>query len=337
MAFQGDRDGFTGKTDRIAPMTELATFGETMLRLSPPPGTPLEVATSFDVHAAGAESNVAVAAARLGVDAAWLSKLPDSAPGRRVAGEIRRHGVEPAVVWADEGRQGTYYLDASDSPRGTNVVYDRSGAAVHSATPDELATRYVETADAFHTTGITPALSDTLAATTTDLLGLARDADTTTVFDLNYRSKLWSPAEARETLTDLLPLVDVLVVADRDAETVLGMSGSADGVARDLAAEYDCETVVVTRGDEGVLAVQAGDVIDQPAFDASDAHPVGSGDAFVGGFLASHLQGGDLPAALAYGAATAALKRAIAGDLAVVTPTDVERVIDGASVEDLSR
>lgn len=314
-------------------MPDLATFGETMLRLSPPGDTPIETADRFRVHAAGAESNVAAAASRLGLEATWLSKLPDSPPGRRVTGSLRRHGVDPAVVWADQGRQGTYYLESGDEPRGSTVVYDRDHAAVRTATAAELPTDCVETASAFHTTGITPALSETLATTTKDLLSLAREAGTTTTFDLNYRSKLWSPVEARATLSDLLPLVDVLVVAERDAETVLDRSGSAESVARDLIGEYGFETTIVTRGSEGVLAVSDSGVVEQPAFAAGDAHPIGTGDAFVGGFLASRLRDGTLPEALEYGTATAALKRTVPGDVAVVTPAAVDRVIDGGDPE----
>lgn len=311
-------------------MPDVATFGETMLRLSPPGDTPIELADSFDVHVGGAESNVAVAAGRLGLETVWLSKLPDTSLGRHVSGALRRHSVTPAVTWADSGRQGVYYLETGEEPREASVIYDRSDAAVRSATPDELSTEHVEDARAFFTTGITPALSETLAETTAALLERARAAGTTTWFDLNYRSQLWTPVEARETVTGLLGDVDGFVVAERDLETVLERSGPAGEVAADLAAEYDFETVVVTRSAEGAVAVHDGETFEQSAYPASDAHPVGSGDAFVGGYLASRLQDGGVGEALAYGAATAALKRAIPGDAAVVTPADVERVLEGA-------
>lgn len=314
-------------------MTDVATFGETMLRLSPPDDAPIEMADSFDVHVGGAESNVAVAAQRLGLETVWLSKLPDTPVGRRVGAAVRRHGVRPAVVWAESGRQGVYYLETGDEPREPSVVYDRSDAAIRSATPGELATEHVERARLFLTTGITPALSETLAETTTTLLERARAASTTTWFDLNYRSKLWTPDEARATVTGLLSHVDGFVAAERDLGTVLGRSGPPADVAADLASEYDFETVVVTRSEQGAIAVHDGETYEQPAFGASDAHPVGSGDAFVGGYLASYLQDGRVHEALAYGAATAALKRAVPGDSAVVTPSDVERVIAGEDAE----
>jgi 2-dehydro-3-deoxygluconokinase len=310
-------------------MPDLATFGEGLLRLTPPDDTPLELADRLDVHVGGAANNVAVAGARLGLDATWLSKLADTPQAHRVTGHLRRHGVEPAVVWTDEGRQGTYYLETADAPRGPIVTYDREGAAVRSATAAELPTESVESADAFHATGIAPALSSTLRETTADLLALAQDADTTTCFDLNYRSKLWEPADARETVESHLPAVDWFVLAARDAEPVMDRSGPPASVARGLAADFDLETVILTRREEGALAVHDGEVYEQPAFEAGDAHPVGSGDAFVGGYLAERLQGGGVQGALAYGAATAALKRTIPGDVAAVSREAVERVVAG--------
>jgi len=317
-------------------MSDLVTFGETMLRLSPPGQERLERASELEFRAAGAESNVAVNAGRLGLDTTWLSKLPDGALGRKVTATVEAQGATADVVWSDEGRQGTYYLEQASAPRPTNVIYDRADAAVTTATPDELPTERIEGGDAFYTSGITPALSDMLEGTTADLLALARAAGTTTVFDVNYRSKLWRPAEARPVLESLFPDVDVLVTALRDARNVLGLDGDAERVARDLAEEWGFETVVVTRGAAGALAWHAGDVIEQPAFEADTHDAVGTGDAFVGGFLARRLRGDGVPAALEYAAATAALKRTIPGDTALVTPEEVEAVLD-RSGDDIAR
>ncbi|MBP2250398.1 2-dehydro-3-deoxygluconokinase [Halarchaeum solikamskense] len=317
-------------------MSDLVTFGETMLRLSPPGQERLERASELEFRAAGAESNVAVNAGRLGLDTTWLSKLPDSALGRKVTATVEAQGTTADVVWSDEGRQGTYYLEQASAPRPTSVIYDRADAAVTTATPDELPTERIEGSDAFYTSGITPALSDTLEGTTAALLALAGEAGATTVFDVNYRSKLWSPAEARPVLESLFPDIDVLVTAVRDARDVLGLDGDAERVARDLAEEWGFETVVVTRGAAGALAWHAGDVVEQPAFEADTHDAVGTGDAFVGGFLARRLRGDGVPVALEYAAATAALKRTIPGDTALVTPEEVEAVLD-RSGDDIAR
>ncbi|SEK31366.1 bifunctional 2-dehydro-3-deoxygluconokinase/2-dehydro-3-deoxygalactonokinase [Haloferax larsenii] len=309
-------------------MTDLVTFGETMLRLSPPRGERLETAREFEVQAGGAESNVAVAAARLGRDAAWFSKLPDSPLGRRVVGELRSHGVATdGVVWDDEHRQGLYYLEHGVEPRPTNVVYDRADAAVTTLETGEVDLDAVRDADVCYTSGITPALSTTLHETTKDVLEAAQEAGTTTAFDLNYRTKLWAPDEAAAGYRDLFDAIDVLFAAQRDAETVLGRDGDAESVARGLAADYDFETVVVTRGAEGSLALADGDVYEQGVYEAETHDAIGTGDAFVGGYLAKHLDGGDVADSLQWASATASFKRTIEGDVAVVTPEDIERVV----------
>ena len=319
-------------------MADLVSFGETMLRLSPPDEERLETADQYDVDVAGAESNVAVATQRLGVDSAWISKLPDSPIGRKVAGELRSHGVSVDVVWDDspERRQGMYYLEQGPPPRGSDVIYDRARASVTTATTDELPTATLESATCFHTTGITPALSETLATTVGDLLQRAQAAETLTSFDLNFRSNLWAPETAKPVLTDLFPAIDLLMIPERDARVVLDASADAESIARDLDDQYGFELVLVTRGDDGALALSDGDVFTQPTYEASDAYPVGTGDSFVGGFLSRYLEGKPVSEALSWGAATAALKRSVPGDMATIAPAEVREVIDGTT-EALSR
>ncbi|SDM00611.1 2-keto-3-deoxygluconate kinase [Halogranum gelatinilyticum] len=310
-------------------MTDIVTFGETMLRLSPPRGDRLERAREFDVQAGGAESNVAVAASNLGCETTWLSKLPDSSLGRRVTSELESYGIDAAVAWDErpESRVGTYYLEYGGSPRGTNVVYDRADAAITTATAEELPTDAIADAEVFYTSGITPALSETAAETTKTLLHHAQANGTETAFDLNYRTKLWSPAEAAAGYRELFPYVDVLVAPISDVRTCLDLDGDAVEVANHLASTYDFDTVVVTRGDSGSLALHDGEVAEQGVFEADTFDAIGTGDAFVGGFLAQRVAGADLKDCLAYGAATASLKRTIGGDVALVTREEVERVV----------
>jgi len=317
---------------------DLVTFGESMLRLSPPNDERLETAREFEVRPAGAESNAAIAAKRLGAVTTWMSKLPDNALGHRVDGEVRQHGVNTDVVWTDEDdvRQGTYYLESGGRPRGSNVIYDREDAAVTTATPDELDVDRVRDAAAFYTTGITPALSPQLRETTATLLDAAQQAGTMTAFDVNYRSKLWSPEQARKTLTQFFQVVDVLVIALKDARAVLNYEGDATQLAHHLASEFEFKTVVVTRGDQGALAWNDNMIYEQEAFETDTVDPVGTGDAFAGAFLAQRLSGAKIQRALQYAAATAALKRTIPGDAATVTEPEVEAVVN-EGMEGISR
>ncbi|MFD1634886.1 bifunctional 2-dehydro-3-deoxygluconokinase/2-dehydro-3-deoxygalactonokinase [Haloplanus ruber] len=318
-------------------MSELVTFGETMLRLTPPRGHRLSRVDRLDVHVGGAESNVAVGAANLGVDAAWASLLPATDLGERIAYALRGEGVEPLVTWTEMGRVGTYYFERGGMPRGRDVIYDREGAPIRDATPADAPLDRVRDAEVFFTTGITPALSEKVAETTGTLLETARDAGVRTAFDVNYREKLWSPAAARTTLTNLLPSVDVLFVAERDAREVLALDGDAERMARDLTAEYGFETVVVTLGEEGALALHDGSVTRQETFPADTVDPLGSGDAFASGFLAERMDGAPVEDALAYGAATAALKRTVEGDMARVSPDEVRALVEDGGKTDIER
>ncbi|SDR35711.1 bifunctional 2-dehydro-3-deoxygluconokinase/2-dehydro-3-deoxygalactonokinase [Natronobacterium texcoconense] len=315
---------------------DLVAFGETMLRLSPPGNERIESADEFEVCAGGAESNVAIAAQRLGTSATWMSKVPETPLGRRAVGELRQHGIETDVVWSHRGRQGTYYLERAGEPRGTNVIYDRENTAVSTAKARQLDLERIKSASMFFTTGITPALSSTLRDTTASLIKAAQTGGTTTAVDFNYRNKLWSPEEAAETMTHLFPGIDLLVIAARDARTVLGIEGDPRQLAHRLGSEYDFETVVVTRGAEGAVGWHDSVVHEQPAFETDTVSKIGTGDAFTGAFIARRLDGDDVPTALEYAAAAAALKRTIPGDIALITEEEVEAVVrDGG--EALSR
>ena len=321
-------------------MAELVTFGETMLRLSPPRGRRLETEGELDAQVGGAESNVAAAASCLGVDAAWCSKLPANPLGRRVVRALRGHDVTPAVAWddSDDARLGTYYLEYGADPRETTVVYDRANASITTVSTDELDTDRIADASVFHTTGITPALSDATTETTQELLDIAADADTLCSFDLNYRSKLWSQDAAAVAYDNLLPRVDLLFAPHRDASAILGYEGDAEAVARGLADDYDLDTVVVTRGAEGSLALVDGEILEEGIYSDETVDAIGTGDAFVGGFLGELLTNGDgaltpatVETAQSYAAAAAAVKRTITGDVLVSTREEIESVLADAS------
>jgi 2-dehydro-3-deoxygluconokinase len=310
-------------------MTELVTFGETMMRLSPAGNERIETTDTLELRSAGAESNAAVAADRLGADATWVSKLPSGTLGDRVVADLNGYGIDTDVVRSEEGRQGVYFIEQGGAPRGTNVIYDRSDAAVTSMTVEELPTEVIGDAEMLFTSGITPALSETLEETTETLLEEATGADITTALDVNYRSKLWSPEEARSVLTELFPHVDVLITAQRDAKTVLGSSGSATEITHQLASRYDFDTVVLTKGERGAVAWHDSVVQEQEAFKTETLDPIGTGDAFAGAFLARLLQDDPLETALEYAAAAASLKRTIPGDVLTATQREVEAVLEG--------
>jgi 2-dehydro-3-deoxygluconokinase len=318
-------------------MTDLVTFGESLLRLSPPPGERLTTADRFDTHVGGPESNVAVAAAQLGSEAVWLSKLPDTPVARRVVAGVRTHGVRAGVAWTDSSaaRVGTVYRERAAPPRAPDPRYDREGTAMRTVAPDDLPLGVVRDAAVVQVSGATPSLSEQARETTATLLRTARDAGTTTVFDATHHPDLCAAARARETYEALFPLVDVLVVPDADAVRVLGTSDRPVELAHSLATEHGFRSVVVPRGERGVLGLHDDEVHERPAFAAETVDPAGATDALIGGFLTARLAGEGMATALDRGAAAAALARTVAGDVLVATPDEVAAVVErGAVTED---
>lgn len=307
-------------------VTDLVTVGEATLRFSPPQGERIETASDFAAHVGGPESNVAVAAATLGLDAAWLSKLPDSALGRRVVGDLRRGGVRTGVVWADTGRVATAFVERGGRTDG-RVVADRDDAAVTTMLPDDLPLGVVREAETLFVSGATPARSETLLETTATLLEVAAAADTTCAFDTRFEATGLDPETAREMYDHLLDGVDVLIVDEADAEAVFDLDGEVVPAAHSLRTRYDCEAVVVTReGCQPAIGLQGEEIYEVPPFETETRDPSGTHDAFVGGVLAGRHRGDGLKEALAEGAATAALKRTVVGDVVVGSRRDIEAI-----------
>lgn len=305
-------------------MSDLVTFGETALRLATPGSERLERADELRVHAAGAESNVAITAARLGADATWLSKVPDTPLGRRAVSEVRSHGVETAVAWSDAGRQGLRFHEAGADPRESQAVHDRGGTAAATADPGELEMDAVGAADAVYVSGTTAALSRSAAETVGAVLGAGGDA--LTALGLDHRPGLWSASEARETLTQLFPAVDLLVANEDEARTVLGATGQPRQLAHTVASEHDFEIVVITRSEFGALAYHDNVIHEQSAFETPAVDPGGQHDAFAGAFLHRLVEGAGVADALTDGVAAAALARTVPGPVPTVDPAGVEDV-----------
>lgn len=308
---------------------DLVTFGETMVRLTPTGGLRLEEASSLDVTIGGTESNVCVALARLGRRVAWLSALADNPLGRRVDGELRRHGVDTShVIWTSD-RAGVYFMDPGTRPRPTRVYYDRANSAVARIDPSAVDRGIVIDAGALHLTGITPALSDACATVCRLLAAAAVEAGTPVVFDVNYRSKLWSPEQAASGLAPLLEQTTLLLCGASDAATIWGLRGDPPDVAAGLLGRSGAQLVVLTLAEDGALALHRdGTMRRQPAVPVEIVDAVGAGDAFAAGFLSCWLDDREnLEAALRAGAALAALKMTVPGDHAIITPSELAEAI----------
>lgn len=322
---------------------DLVTFGETMIRLSPPHFQRLEQATSLDVNVGGAELNVAVAAQRLGLRCAYVTRLPDNPLGRMIANKAREHGVDVShVVWTKEDRVGLYFVEFGASPRASSVLYDRANSAMAKIKPGEIHWDAVfRGTRAFHTTGITPALSPSAAEATKEAVRQAKDHGVLVSLDLNYRARLWSQEEARRVMTELVSQAEILITTEEDAERVFGVKeASFERVAERLNQMFPNlqvvaitirETPSVWRNTWTALAYVKGEVIRAPVFDIEIVDRVGAGDSFAGGFLYGYLTK-DVETGLKYGVALSALKQTNPGDFVWATKEECERLLAGAGL-----
>ena len=316
---------------------DLVTFGEAMVRFSPPALQRLEQASTLEASVGGSELNVAVLAARLGVTSRWVSRLPDNALGRMIESRAREQGVDARVEWGGtaDGRVGLYFVEIGGA-RISSVLYDRAGSAISRITPGS-----VDWASAFagarwyHVSGITPALSDTAAKVTAESLAAAKQAGLTVSYDLNYRGKLWSAEQARAVQEPLLEHVDVLTTTAEDARVVFGIGGDDPSeVARALQQRFAIGAVAITLRDDALAAVIAADgkVYSAPRFAVESVDPIGAGDAFCGGLIVSRLEHRGWDDAVRFATATAALKHTIPGDFCVVTRREVDQLLHSARV-----
>ncbi|HKI98564.1 MAG TPA: sugar kinase [bacterium] len=322
-------------SDSAVPRYDVVTWGETMLRLSAPRGEPLEATPALEVAVGGTESNVAIALARLGRPAAWVSRLPANPLGRRIARDIAAHGVDVShVLWADAAEKaGLYFIEPGAAPRPNLVLYERRDSAVARLQPDALDYAFLASGRVLHLTGITPALSEGCRAAWLRSAREARAAGRRVSLDVNYRAKLWSPAAARETLEAALGHVDVLFSGLCDLTLLFGLPEDAEAAARTFAAAYGVPLVVVTLGDQGALAWEGDTERLQraPVVPTDVQERIGAGDAFAAGFLHGWLER-DVAHGLHCGNALAALKQTWRGDASWATRAELDALLaDGAA------
>jgi 2-dehydro-3-deoxygluconokinase len=280
----------------------------------------------LEIHIGGAELNVAVALAQLGVPVAWVSKLPSNPLGWRIVREAQRFGVDTSrVVWTNEGRVGLYFYERGTTPRPSSVLYDRRHSAINTLRADELDWEFIGTAKILHLTGITPALSDNCRQLVGAAIVRAKQKGMLVSFDVNYRARLWAPEQARAILSSLLRSgVDILICTKDDAATLFGLIGDTEVIARQLQSALHSH-VVITHGDRAVAALPQG-ILTAVGFALTEVDRLGAGDAFVAGLLYGVLQG-NWELGLRYGLAMAAIKHTIPGDWFIGSKAEIDALL----------
>ncbi|MGH7094040.1 MAG: sugar kinase [Stellaceae bacterium] len=309
------------------PPYDLVTLGETLLRLSPPGMQRIDQARLFETGIGGSELNVGCVLARLGRRVAWVSRLPAGPLGRIVDGEARRHGIDRRwIKWIDESRLGLMFFEAGPAPRNARVIYDRKhSAASGMALADAPWEALVAASARVHLSGITPALGPSCRDLVVKIAALAGAAGKKLSYDLNHRATLTTPAEARAVLDAVAPHLELLIVAERDAQNVLGFTETGERLAEALAARYGAPLVALTRppdGGGGDLLLARGTLREAPRYPVEIVDRIGAGDSFVAGLIYGLLDG-DFDLAIRLAAYFGALGLATPGDINFLGPEDL--------------
>ncbi|MEA2524989.1 MAG: 2-dehydro-3-deoxygluconokinase [Thermomicrobiales bacterium] len=329
----------------------VVTFGEAMIRLTPPGNERVERTISLNLSPGGAELNTAVTLACLGINASWISRLPENPLGRYLDRQAKAHGVDTSgVQWVPEreGRMGLYFLEEGVDPRPSAVTYDRAGSAMANLSPGafEWSEIFAGVA-AFHISGITPAISEGARAESFAAVRAANAAGVPVFFDLNYRSKLWTEEEARACFVELAPLVDVMFAGRGSMRTFFGIEGSHEEVMREARNRLGVAACVLTRKKATAsrtlrlrsMAVGKTDEFVQTDWrDIEVVDRLGGGDAFAGGFIAGYLEDSEnLARAVNLGLAASALKHTVPGDFLAATHAEIEAAATADAVAVLQR
>ncbi|MCJ7789260.1 MAG: sugar kinase [Candidatus Atribacteria bacterium] len=334
-------------------MKRVVCFGEIMGRLNPEGYLKIGQANKFELSFAGAEANVAVSLANYGLDAVFVTKLPDNELGKAVIKTLRGYNVNVSEIVFGGERLGLYFVEKGASQRPSKVIYDRKYSSISTATKEEFDwDRIFDRADWFHFTGITPALSDDVAAVCNDACKVAKKKGIKVSCDLNYRQNLWLSEKAQKIMGEFMQYVDICIANEEDAEKVFGIKADSTdvttgklshkgyiSVAKQLVDRFGFKKVAITlRG-----SISASDNNWAGMLYANGANwfsknylihivdRVGGGDSFGGALIYALISEYEPQRAIEFAVAASCLKHTIEFDFNQVTVAEIEKLLSGDS------
>ena len=335
-------------------MARIITFGEIMLRLKSPALERFFQSPSLEATFGGGEANVAVSLANYGMDASFVTALPNNAIGEACRRDVRSFGVDVSNIKMTDGRMGIYFLETGSNQRPSKVVYDRADSAIAIAPIDLFDWEKIfEGADWFHISGIAPAISASAAELSLAACKAAKKCGVKVSCDLNYRKNLWKYGkEAKEVMSEIAKYVDVAIANEEDFQKSLGItadsdveSGSLDrnvyeGIAKKAMALYpNLERVAITlresksadRNDWAACIYDGKEFYVSRKYEITDiVDRVGGGDSFSGGLIYGLLTFEKQSDALEFAVAASCLKHTISGDYNRVTVAEVTSLMKGS-------
>ena len=336
-------------------MKTIAAFGEIMLRLSPPRGERLLQSSRLSAVFGGGEANVAVSLARFGHNVRYITALPDNDLGDAAVAELKKHGLQTDYIKRQGNRLGIYFAEPGADQRPSKVIYDRENSSIATAKPGDFDwTKILNGVEWFHTTGITPALSQNAADLVLEAVQTARSLGIKVSIDLNYRSKLWKYGKsAPEIMQKIVKFADIGIANEEDCQKSLGIKADVDVTKGKLdlkvyerltqevmAAFPNLSKMAVTmreskgvdaNGWTAVLRTKEGFLTGKRYEITNVVDRIGSGDAFSAGLIHGLNNYEDVQEVLNFAIAASCLKHSIYGDFNLVSEEEVLKLMRGDS------
>ena len=322
-------------------MKKTVTFGEIMLRLKTPEHLRIVQTDGFEASYGGAEANVAVSLAVLKDPVSFVTKLPDNPVGTAALNEVRRYGVDTSKVVVGGSRLGIYFFEKGTDIRPTNVVYDREGSALALSKAEEFHwDEILKDTDIFYFSGVTPAVSESVAETVLEALKYCKTHGIETVCDLNYRSKMWGIKKAQSVMGELMNYVTLCIANDEDFESSLGIHAYDGDISKgidQIQSRYPgCKAVasvlrnMYTAEDGDWLGIYLKDGVfyESPVHKVHSFEAVGAGDAFAGALLHSLVREFEPQELIDFSISASVLKLMIQRDFNLVTENEIQRVME---------
>ncbi len=334
-------------------MAKVVTFGEIMLRLKAPGREKFLQTAAFEATFGGGEANVAVSLANYGMDAAFVTVLPENEIADACIGELRRFGVDTSMIVRDGERIGVYYLEAGSVQRPSKVIYDRASSSISMAKPGDINwDKIFDGVEWFHITGITPAISESARLLSMESVKEAAKRGITISCDFNFRKKLWKYGKAAtEVMPELVKYVNVGIANEEDCQKSLGISAEAnvesghldvskyEALSNKVLAEFPSLKYMAITLRESKSADHNGwsaCINDRKSFYLSKKYEmthiidrVGGGDSFAGGLIYGLVNYDNPEEALNFAVAASCLKHTISGDFNRVSVKDVQGLKGG--------
>ena len=332
-------------------MAKVVTFGEIMMRLQTPGYKRFIQAQSLEVEYGGGEANVAVSVANYGMQACFVTKLPENPIGDACLAQLRKMNVCTKHIARGGERLGIYFAEKGASQRASNVVYDRAHSSIATASPEDFDWAAIfDGADWFHFTGITPAISDEAAAISLMACKKAKEMGVKISCDLNFRKKLWTSEKAGKVMGELCEYVDVLIANEEDAEKVFGIKAASTDitsgelsdegykdVCKQLVDRFGFEKVAITLRESisasvnnwAALLYDGGEFYKSKKYTMNIVDRVGGGDSFGGGLIYAILSDYSSQDVIEFAVAASCLKHTIEGDMNLVSLAEVKNLMKG--------